>query len=166
MVSEKELLDGAIRGIILSIFLSFIIILITTKNIITSIYSLFCITGIVSGVFMVIWAKKWEFGTYECMNSILIIGLSVDYIIHLSTTYTESKKTNHIERTKDMLTTMGVSILGGGITTIGACSFLFGGKLRFFEITGLLTCTTIGFSMAWTLLFFPAINFVIGPSDN
>lgn len=31
-----------------------------------------------------------------------------------------------------MLTIMGVSVFGGGMTTLGAGLFLFGGKVRFF----------------------------------
>lgn len=164
MVSEQELMDAAVRGIILSILLSFLIILACTLNIIVSIYALISLIGIVSGVFMVIWAKNWEFGTYCSMNSIMIIGLSVDYIIHLSTTYTESKHHGRKERTKETLTVMGVSVLGGGFTTLGACSFLFGGKLKVFEVAASLICSTIGFSLAWALFFFPAINYVMGSS--
>mmetsp|Transcript_16451 Transcript_16451/g.1473 ORF Transcript_16451/g.1473 Transcript_16451/m.1473 type:complete len:103 (+) Transcript_16451:1504-1812(+) len=101
-------------------------------NIVISIYSIICIAGVVLGVFMIVWAKGWSFGTFESMNSIIIIGLSVDYIVHLANTYCESEKKDKYSRVEEMLTVMGVSVLGGGFTTLGAGLFLFGGKLVFF----------------------------------
>lgn len=76
---------------------------------------------------MIIWARGWEFGTFESMNSIIIIGLSVDYVVHLANAYVENVKETRYERTREMLTIMGVSVLGGGCTTLGAGLFLFGG---------------------------------------
>lgn len=100
------------------------------------------------------------------MNSIIIIGLSVDYIVHLANTYTESEEKDKNKRTRDMMTVMGVSVIGGGITTLGGGLFLFGGELRFFLVMGVLVCATIGFSLAWSLLFFPALCYIAGPSNN
>mmetsp|Transcript_9988 Transcript_9988/g.1564 ORF Transcript_9988/g.1564 Transcript_9988/m.1564 type:complete len:85 (+) Transcript_9988:294-548(+) len=61
-----------------------------------------------------------------------------------------------------MLTTMGVSVIGGGFTTLGAGLFLFGGELRFFEVMGTLVSSTIGFSLLWALIFLPALTHTIG----
>lgn len=60
-------------------------------NIIMSFFSIISIAGVVLGVLMSIWAKGWDFGTFESMNSIIIIGLSVDYIVHLVNSYVESE---------------------------------------------------------------------------
>lgn len=97
------------------------------------------------------------------MNSIIIIGLSVDYVVHLANTYCECKKPDKFSRTESMLTIMGVSVIGGGATTLGAGLFLFGGKVKFFEVMGTLVSGTIGFSILWSLIFFPAFCHVLGP---
>jgi len=127
MVSEKALMDGAFQGIIISLSLAFVILVCSTQNIIIGVYSIFCIVGVVIGVLMTIWARGWDFGTFESMNSIIIIGLSVDYVVHLANAYIESEKKTRADRTEEMLTVMGVSVLGGGFTTLGAGLFLFGG---------------------------------------
>lgn len=62
-----------------------------------------------------------------------------------------------------MLSVMGVSVLGGGMTTLGAGLFLFLGKLLFLNIMGILVSATIGFSILWSLLFLPALLHVAGP---
>lgn len=49
-----------------------------------SLYAVITILGVVLGVLMTIWARGWEFGAFESMNSIIIIGLSVDYVVHLA----------------------------------------------------------------------------------
>lgn len=97
------------------------------------------------------------------MNSIIIIGLSVDYVVHLVNAYVESEEEKKYERTEEMLTTMGISVLGGGMTTLGAGLFLFGGKLLMLNIMGILVCATIGFSLLWALICLPAMLHTIGP---
>lgn len=62
-----------------------------------------------------------------------------------------------------MLTIMGVSVIGGGLTTLGAGLFLFGGQLLLLNIMGIMVCATIGFSLLWALIFLPALLHIIGP---
>lgn len=65
-----------------------------------------------------------------------------------------------------MLGHMGVSVLGGGFTTLGAGLFLFGGKLMMLNIMGVLVCSTIGFSILWALICLPALFHAIGTEGH
>lgn len=79
--------------------MAFIVLVLSTMNIVMSFYAILSIVGVVLGVLMVIWARGWEFGTFESMNSIIIIGLSVDYVVHLTNSYVESHYETKYERT-------------------------------------------------------------------
>ena len=61
---------------------------------------------------------------------------------------------------------MGISIIGGAITTLGAGAFLCLGKMDFFKKMGELLICTIVFSILWALGFFSALLMIIGPMGN
>ena len=61
---------------------------------------------------------------------------------------------------------MGISILGGAITTLGAGVFLVMGEMEFFSKMGKLLIFTILFSLLWSLGFFSSLLMVCGPMGN
>lgn len=75
----------------ISIGFAFIALLFSTQNILISIYSIVSIGGIVSCVVAVMKFRGWELGITESITVIILIGLSVDYVVHLGTHYVESK---------------------------------------------------------------------------
>lgn len=58
-------------------------------------------------------ANGWKLGILEAVLFVMVVGFSVDYTLHLSDSYLESNKKTRGERTRDMLTTMGPSVLSG-----------------------------------------------------
>ena len=71
----------------MSIIFAAIVILIATRNIIQTIISILCVTFIIISVMAVINLQGWEFGVAESLGVVCLIGLSVDYVVHLSTEY-------------------------------------------------------------------------------
>ena len=62
----------------------------------------------------------------------VIIGFSVDYTVHLAADYMHSPHSSRSDKMRQAYTEMGVSILSGTITTLGAGAFLFGGQVVIF----------------------------------
>lgn len=67
---------------------------------------------------------------------------------------------------KDGYAHMGVSILGGAITSFGAGFFLLFAFLAFFARIGVIICATIIFSILIAIFYLGAILHVVGPSQN
>ena len=65
----------------------------------------------------------------ESLCMVMMIGFSVDYVVHLSAEYIHSAEKERSKKMQSAFTTMGVSILSGAITTFGSGIFLFGGKM-------------------------------------
>lgn len=61
---------------------------------------------------------------------------------------------------------LGVSILGGGITTLGAGSFMIPAVISIFWRSGILIVTTILFSLFYSLFYFNALCIVFGPEEE
>jgi len=64
-------------------------------------------------------------GVSESISVVMLIGFSVDYIIHLSADYVHSPYKSRHDKMKQAYGEMGISILSGAITTFGAGCFCF-----------------------------------------
>lgn len=76
--------------------------------------------------------QEWQLGVSESIAMVIIIGFSVDYVVHLATHYVHSTELTRFDRSTDSVAAMGVSIFSGAITTLGSGVFLFGGTIIFF----------------------------------
>jgi predicted RND superfamily exporter protein len=90
MPSEAAFYESAISGIFMSMLFAFIILCIATRNLTQSIISIFCVITIVVSVVAIMVMKGWVLGTTESISVVIIIGFSVDYVIHLSADYMHS----------------------------------------------------------------------------
>jgi hypothetical protein len=100
------------------------------------------------------------------MNLTLLVGLSVDYIVHLAEGYHLSEHINRLDRVRDMLENLGISVVMGSVTTLGAALFMLFSKIMFFFQFGTFLFCIIGFSLAFSLIFFPALMSLIGPEGT
>lgn len=91
MITEREFGDSAISGTIISLAFAFLVLILVTHNIIISIYSILTIGGIVLSVISVMEMAGWELGVAESIAIVILIGMSVDYVVHLANHYIESE---------------------------------------------------------------------------
>jgi protein dispatched 1 len=91
---------------------------------------------------------------------------SVDYVVHLALAYVESPAESRAERTRDALTEMGVTVLGGALTSLGASFMLFFCLLQFFFKFGAFMFVTIFGSIMWSMFYFMSVCATIGPERD
>ncbi|KAJ8308810.1 hypothetical protein KUTeg_013684 [Tegillarca granosa] len=163
---QQTMSNSAILGLVLGLSLFFPIITISTMNIIIGLVStltICCTTVCVVGVIPLV---GWKLGLLESINLCLVVGLSVDYVVHLAEGYHLSKKKTRLERTRDMLESMGSPILSGAISTLGAAFFLFFCQIQFALQFGVFLFCTIGFSLLFSLGLFSTLMGFIGPENS
>lgn len=90
MASEIAFYESAVSGIFLSMFFAFVILCIATRNLTQSVISIFCVITIVVSTVAIMQMKGWALGTSESISVVILIGFSVDYVIHLSADYMHS----------------------------------------------------------------------------
>ena len=105
----------------------------------------------------------WQLGMSESLCFIMGVGLSVDYVIHLSTCYQESTQSSRNDKMKDAYREMGVSILGGTVSTLGTGVFMVFSDLVVSYKMGIIIVATVFFSFNISMLFFGAMLHTIGP---
>lgn len=114
-------------GILVTFVLCFILVLAATRNFYVSFIAMKTVAFIVGSVTMTMYLLGWQLGVSESIAMVIVIGFSIDYVVHLSTHYVTSKFAYRTDRARDAISAMGVSIFSGGMTTLGSGAFLFGG---------------------------------------
>merc|ERR1712193_218962 len=73
---------------------------------------------------------------------------------------------DRLERTRFMLVKMGLAVVNGGVTTIGAAGFMCACYITFFEKFGIVILATVFQSVVTALFFFSAMMALFGPEGK
>ncbi|KAK3242148.1 Patched domain-containing protein [Cymbomonas tetramitiformis] len=165
---NKSLIEETFFGIGLSLFCAFVVMAspLATSNVPMAFISTLTIAYIVLGVFWFTVAKGWDLGALEAINYVMVIGLSVDYCVHLSEAYIHAHSQDRKHRVRDMLTELGVSVVSGACSTLGCSFFMFFPGNEFYPKFGQFIFCTILLSIVHSLTFFPALLACIGPEGK
>lgn len=109
----------------IAIGVAFLVILLTTCNLLLSLYSILTITFIISVTIGVLVLSGWRLNIMESIVFSVAAGLSADFTLHYSVAYKSSIEThNRVARVKDALSHIGPAILMGALTTFVAGMFV------------------------------------------
>ncbi|XP_060082462.1 uncharacterized protein LOC132561782 [Ylistrum balloti] len=163
---QKEMEKNAVTGIAVGVSLAFPILCLSTMNVIVGSFatlSICCTTICVIGV---IPTAGWKLGLLTSLNMTMLVGLAVDYVVHLAEGYRNSLHKDRLNRTRDMLEEMATSVFSGACTTLGAALFMFLAKITFFMQFGIFLFCTIGFSLFFSLGLFSVLMGMLGPQND
>lgn len=90
METEKAFFRSALSGMGVAIAFAFVILLIATGNVVLSVLAIVCVALVIMSIVAVMVFKGWEMGVSESLAIVIMIGLSVDYVVHLAADYTHS----------------------------------------------------------------------------
>jgi hypothetical protein len=166
MVTQNELVTAAIQGIFTSLGVAFLVLVLVTYNILIALIGLLNITAITVVFLGLIPIFDWELGTSECIFLIAVVGLSVDYSVHMLHAYNEHEADNRNHKLKNSLETMGISVLSGAITTLLASVPLFLCLMRFFSQYGQFIFFVCLFSFTLAIGLLSPLLITIGPEGR
>ncbi|CAK9008135.1 Protein dispatched homolog 1 (Protein chameleon) [Durusdinium trenchii] len=153
-----------------SFLLAFTVSTIATRNYIVAAIASCSILLVVLYVCAAIVLFGFDLGSIESVVLTLVIGISVDYIIHVAVGYSDAqfdrKLDSRAERVEHAMMTLGTSILAGAVSTFLATSFLLLTTIVFFSKFGKLTTFTIVMAALTALILFPAILAAVGPEKE
>jgi len=164
--TENEMVRGVIVGIVISLCFAFLVLVFSTLNIMIALYAVLSISVIVTSVIAVMELNSWGLGVIEAIATVMIIGFSVDYVVHLGNHYVECPFDSRYQRMQEALASIGISIVSGAITTIASGIFLFAAVIIFFTKFAVLVVSTICFSIYCSLFLFTSLNHFIGPEKH
>jgi len=171
MITQRQLVTSMMTGMAICFPIALGVLLIATGNILVSIYatcSIGCIVCCVLGFTRLV--MDWDLGIAESIAGIIVIGFSVDYVVHLAHMYMDALHkgglTGREERFHYAATKMGGTIFAGAMTTAGSGAVMWACQMTFFTKMAVLICMTILFSLGYSLFFFMPLCALIGPSGT
>eukprot|EP00039_Didymoeca_costata_P002865 m.63222 g.63222 ORF g.63222 m.63222 type:complete len:1178 (+) comp11570_c0_seq2:321-3854(+) len=163
--------SGAIWGIGLSLTMCLLAVALVTMNIRLLTIIMFGVTTNVVSVMAVFNWIGWGLGAVEAITLSIVVGTSVDYLIHLAEAFVitpnlvthDNALAARKERVLLALSSIGIPIISSAITTIGSVSILtlcLIGPLRKF---GVILTTVTASSLIVTMVLTPALLVTFGP---
>merc|ERR1711871_665895 len=157
--TEKALVAGLMNGLAICFPIAFLVLAFATRNLLLSIFATLSIGFIVASVLgSVKLFHGWDLGIAETIAGIIVIGFSVDYVVHMGHMYIEAaEKSGAMSREKRFFyaaSKMGSTVMAGAITTAGSGAFMFICQMRFFYKMAILITMTIGYSFLFSFGFF------------
>ena len=147
---------------------AFLVIAISTANVWLAFLATFKIFGIVTTV-LGLGAKGmlgWHLGAAETIAAVIIIGFSVDYCVHLANAYMESEGGSRVEKMRDSLGTMGISVTAGAVTTFLSGVWLWGCVITFFNKFGLIVMLSMVIAVSVTFMLYVPLLDALGPNGH
>ena len=163
---EKAFVTSALQGIAIAMTFSFIVLMIVTRNLITSLSSIYCVTIIITSIITFMHWNGMQFGSNQSIAVVMLIGFSVDYVLHLSTDYMHSSQPTRALKMQQAYREMGVSIFSGCITTFMCGFFLYFANFVFFETFAFVITLTVLMAFLFSMALFGAIMHMVGPENN
>ena len=115
---QKSIADGTIHTIIVSIAVSALVLLITTRNILITLYAVIAITAIISVTVGSLVMAGWQLNVFESMMISVAIGLSIDFTLHYGVAYFSCEQSqSRKERVHYSLWHVGSAVAMGTVTT-------------------------------------------------
>lgn len=161
----SSLFSFAMTTTIICVCCSFVVLLIATRNVLIALYATLAIIAVIACVLCGILILGFSFGMFECIFIILTCGMAIDYAVHLAHFYQHADGTRQ-QRTTSALHGVGLSILGGAVTTMGAGAPQFLCQILFFRLNGTFIFLTSGFALAFSFGLLLPLLMAIGPEGQ
>lgn len=163
-----EIRNAASINLLASLVVAFFVLILSTRDLITSLLATACIASVVATVLGTMGLRGWSFGIIESICTTVLVGLAVDYTVHIANAYVNCEETDgnaagsREARIRVALRRMGLSVTSGAVTTVGAASFLLRCEITFFGTFGEFMVVTLVAALVHALVVFPAMCACIG----
>lgn len=166
LVLSTTMSDSAKSGIFLSLALAFGVLILATRNIVVSAIAMSSIVGSMLTCFGVMALLGWKVSIIESICMIIVVGMAVDYAVHMMHSYNTSTGTTRFEKAEHALTEMGGSVIGGAVTTLGASAPLLFADQTMYSVFGSFMFILVASSVTWSILYLIPVAMSFGPEGE
>ena len=173
METQKMRVEVAVRSVVLAVLLAMLVLLVSTHNFIATAFASLTIGAVCACILSIMVVRDVRVGDTESICLTVLAGFCVDYIVHLGHSYMQSTNlqgekdiSKRANRVHNSMRDMGVSVLSGCLTSLGASSPLLMCTLWFFQVFGAFFFGTIALAWIWASFFFMPLMAWVGPEDD
>ena len=143
-----------------------VVILVSSRSFVLTFFATVSIGYVLTSVTATLVAMGWTLGFLEAICFAILIGISVDFVIHFSHAYSSLPgKATREDRTKYALIHMGPSILAAAFTTMASATIMLFTVITFFQKFALVLFFTVIQATAGSFVVFLAMSVCIGPTE-
>merc|ERR1719242_329377 len=163
MEVEVAFLDGFVQSVMYTIILCSAVMVFFTQNF--YLVFLVCLYILIICVWIVglFGAMGWPFSIIEIISVPTVVGLTIDYALHITHAYIHSPFPDRIRRAKSAVNDLGSSIFASAMTTVSAMLILYFAVIIIFSDLGWVVGTTTSFGVMLALFVCPPCLMYTGP---
>lgn len=163
---EQGLVRDAVFAIFVSLTLTLVIVSLTTRDFLLSIMSTVTIGMVVLTMIANIVWLGWDISIIESICLTILVGLSVDYTIHLANAWRTNIISMRQRRLNATLLEIGISVMAAAVTTFLSAIPLLLTIIIFFFRFGIFILLTVMWSSIYAFGLFLTLLVVFGSTQN
>jgi hypothetical protein len=142
------------------------VLLLSSRSFVLTFFATLTIGYVLVSVTAMLVGIGWTLGFLESICFAILIGVSVDFVMHFSHAYAALPgDASREKRTKHALIKMGPSILAAAFTTIASAIIMLFTVISFFQKFALILCFTVIQATIGSFIVFLTMTICIGPSQ-
>eukprot|EP00118_Oscarella_pearsei_P022424 m.259432 g.259432 ORF g.259432 m.259432 type:complete len:1102 (+) comp40420_c0_seq3:32-3337(+) len=164
--TQQNLFSGTLTSLGVALCLAFVVLFLTTFNIVISFYAILTITFVLACTIGTLVLLGWELNVIESVTVSIAVGLAVDFTVHFGVAYRLCPEASRKKRTLFAIYEMGPAITMAALTTFAAGVMMMPVSIiNLFQI-GIFLMLIMSFSWLYANFFFLPLCAIIGPQDN
>ncbi|XP_052593841.1 protein dispatched homolog 1 isoform X3 [Peromyscus californicus insignis] len=163
---QDSLSDGTLIAMGLSVAVAFSVMLLTTWNIIISLYAIISIAGTIFVTVGSLVLLGWELNVLESVTISVAVGLSVDFAVHYGVAYRLAPDPDREGKVIFSLSRMGSAIAMAALTTFVAGAMMMPSTVLAYTQLGTFMMLVMCISWAFATFFFQCLCRCLGPQGT
>ncbi|KAF7231441.1 dispatched RND transporter family member 1 [Nothobranchius furzeri] len=163
---QDSLSGGTLVAMALSVAVAFSVMLLTTWNIIISLYAIFSIAGTIFVTVGSLVLLGWELNVLESVTISVAVGLSVDFAVHYGVAYRLAPAPDREGKVVFSLSRMGSAIAMAALTTFVAGAMMMPSTVLAYTQLGTFMMLIMCISWAFATFFFQCMCRCLGPQGT
>ncbi|CAH6789619.1 Disp1 [Phodopus roborovskii] len=163
---QDSLSDGTLIAMGLSVAVAFSVMLLTTWNIIISLYAIISIAGTIFVTVGSLVLLGWELNVLESVTISVAVGLSVDFAVHYGVAYRLAPDPDREGKVIFSLSRMGSAIAMAALTTFVAGAMMMPSTVLAYTQLGTFMMLVMCISWAFATFFFQCMCRCLGPQGT
>lgn len=163
---QDSLSGGTLVAMALSVAVAFSVMLLTTWNIIISLYAILSIAGTIFVTVGSLVLLGWELNVLESVTISVAVGLSVDFAVHYGVAYRLAPEPDREGKVIFSLSRMGSAIAMAALTTFVAGAMMMPSTVLAYTQLGTFMMLIMCISWAFATFFFQCMCRCVGPQGH